>query len=225
MRTLFEFLKQLHDNNDREWFHAHQVEWKRAQAEFYVLVEQLIAGIATFDPSVAGLQVKDCVYRIARDTRFSPDKTPYKNWQGAYIAPKGKKGGYAGYYFHVEPPGDGLIGGCLLTAGLYCPESIILKSVREEILDNGAQIVQAIEASGFALWRENTLKRTPVGFPAGSEYDDLLRLKDIYVQKSISEAFLDDPRLVEKTLAEFRRTQPFVALLNRAVQYAHEEMM
>ena len=217
-------MRRLHDNNDREWFHAHQPEWKRAQAQFNAFVEQLIEGIGSFDESVRGLQVKDCTYRIARDTRFSPDKTPYKNWLGAYVAPKGKKSGYAGYYFHIEPQGDGLIGCCMLTAGLYCPEPTVLRSVREEILDNGAEIEQAIAASGFTLDSRNSLKRTPQGFPAGSPYDNLLRLKDIYVVKPVSEEFLCDRQLVTKAVEEYRRTQPFIAILNRAVQYAFEEM-
>lgn len=224
MRELIGFLKELYANNDREWFHAHQKEWKRAQAEYYALAGELIEGIGEFDASVRGLQVKDCVYRIARDTRFSPDKTPYKNWLGIYIAPKGKKSGYAGYYFHIEPCGDGLVGSNMLTAGIYGPEPFVLKSVREEILDNGAQIAAAIEASGFTLSYGNTLKRTPKGFPADSAYDEMLRLKDVYVVRNISEELLYDPKLVQKAVAEFRRTQPFIALLNRAVQYAYEEM-
>lgn len=65
-----------------------------------------IDGIAAFDPSVRGLTVKDCTWRIYRDTRFSPDKTPYKTHMGAFVAPRGKKGGYSGYYFHVEPVWD-----------------------------------------------------------------------------------------------------------------------
>ena len=46
-----------------------------------------------------------------------------------------------------------------------------------------------------------------------------------YIAKRITAAFLLADDLLEKTLAEFRRTQPFVAILNRAVQFAYEEMM
>ncbi|MEG1863821.1 MAG: DUF2461 domain-containing protein [Alistipes sp.] len=226
MQEIIDFLKALHANNEREWFNAHRTAWKRVQEQFNVFVEQLIEGIASFDPSVSGLTAKDCTYRIARDTRFSPDKTPYKNHIGAYIAPRGKKSGFAGYYFHIEPIGDSMIGHSLLSSGLYCPEPIVLRSVRDEILDNGAEIVSAVTAAtGFTLNSSNSLKRTPVGFPSGSEFDAMLRLRDFYLDKPISEAFVLDDHLLEKTLAEFRRTQPFVAILNRAVQFAHEEMM
>ena len=172
-------------------------------------------------PAGAGLH-----YRIARDTRFSPDKSPYKTYIGAYIAPKGKKSGFAGYYFHIEPCCDSLIWSNALSAGLYCPEPVVLRSVRDEITDNGAEIAAAIrKAKGFDLVEENKLKRVPTGFPADSEYADMLKLKDFYIAKRITEEFLLADDLLEKTLAEFRRTQPFVAILNRAVQFAYEEMM
>ena len=53
----------------------------------------------------------------------------------------------------------------------------------------------------------------------------MLKLKDFYIAKRITEEVLLADDLLEKTLAEFRRTQPFVAILNRAVQFAYEEMM
>lgn len=225
MQELIDYLKALHDNNDREWFHAHHAEWKRLQKYFAAFTGELIAGIASFDPAIAGLEVKDCSYRIARDTRFSKDKTPYKTWIGTFIATRGKKAGYAGYYFHVEPDGEGMIGGCMLSAGIVCAEPVVLRSIREEIVDNGAEIVKAVKASGFGLAEGNPLKRTPVGFASGSEFDELLRKRDLYLEKRVPESFMLDGQLLRNTVDEFRRTQPFIALLNRAVQYAHEEMM
>ena len=58
-----------------------------------------------------------------------------------------------------------------------------------------------------------------------SKIADMLKLKDFYIAKRITEEFLLADDLLEKTLAEFRRTQPFIAILNRAVQFAYEEMM
>jgi len=43
------------------------------------MAEKLIAGIAAFDPQLAHLKAKDCIFRINRDVRFSKDKSPYKN--------------------------------------------------------------------------------------------------------------------------------------------------
>lgn len=223
MEELLDFLRRLHDNNDREWFDAHRGEWSRVKGLFAATAARLIEGIASFDPSAGGLRPQDCTYRIARDTRFSADKSPYKDWLGLFVAPGGKKSGYAGYYLHIAPGGDRLVGGNMLIAGLHCPEPKVLRSVREEVLDNGDELVRAIP-EGFELYRANSLKRTPQGFPAGTAHDDLLRLKEFWIGRPVDDAFLLAGDMVERTVEEFRRTQPFVERLNRAVRYAYEEM-
>ena len=104
-------------------------------------------------------------------------------------------------------------------------EPTVLRSIREEVLDNGAQIEAAIrKAKGFRLCSGNRLKRVPTGFPADSPYAEMLKLKDFYLEQPIAEEFLLAPDLLERTVEQFRRTQPFIAILNRAIRYAHEEM-
>ena len=93
-------------------------------------------------------------------------------------------------------------------------------------MDHGDELAASIAAAqGFRLNESNRLKRVPTGFSADSEHADLLKLKDLYIEKPIPESFLLDDHLLENALDEFRRTYPFVAILNRAVQYAYEEMM
>ena len=226
MEEILDFLSRLHDSNTREWFDAHRSEWAHVKGRVAKLAEALIEGVSSFDPSVCGLRVQDCTYRIARDTRFSNDKSPYKNWLGIFVAPKGKKSGYAGYYLHIAPKGDRLVGEHMLISGIYCPEPTLLRSVREEILDNGAEFTQAIRtAKGFRLNTDNKLKRLPMGFPADCEYAELLKQKDWCLEKSIDEQFLLDDRFVEHAVREFGKTRDFIGIINRAVQYAYEEMM
>lgn len=222
MTETLDFLQRLRANNDREWFDAHRSEWTHVKRHFAAFTERLIAGITSFDPSVRGLRAQDCTYRIARDTRFSADKTPYKSHLGAYIAPHGKKSGFAGYYFHLEPSDDSPLGNSLLAAGLYCPEPVVLRSVREEILDHGDELTRAMsEARGFLLDTTVRLKRVPTGFPADSAYADLLKQKSFGIEKPIPGEMLPDAgTLLEYAVGEFRRTQPFVSQLNRAVAYA-----
>lgn len=227
MRDVIAFLAQLGQHNSKEWFDVHRAEYQRVRKTFHAFVEELIDAIASFDPSVGGLKAADCTYRINRDTRFSPDKSPYKTYIGAYVAPHGKKSGYAGYYFHIEPAaGEESMWHSQLSAGLYMPDPVVLRSVRDEIFDNGAEVARTIRtAEGFELNTENRLKRTPKGYPSGHEYDDLLRQKDLFLQRRVDDEFLTAPRLLERTVAEFRKTKEFVHVLNRAVQYAYEEMM
>lgn len=224
MNHVIEFLRQLRMNNNREWFEANKLWYKEVQTEFNGFVERLIAGIARFDSSIQGLTVKDCTYRIYRDTRFSPNKDPYKTHIGAYICRGGKKSGYAGYYFHIEPQGEGgLLGGNLMSAGLYMPEPDVLKSIRDEIFDNGAQVEAAVkQARGFRIAENNKLKRVPKGFPPDSPYAEYLKLKDVYLEKFIDDDYLLQPSLAEKAAAEFKKTARFVELMNRAADFAYE---
>ena len=223
---ILDFLRRLYENNDREWFDAHRAEWTRIKGLWADFTAELIEGIASFDDSVRGLRPQDCTYRIARDTRFSPDKRPYKTWIGAFVAPKGKKSGYAGYYFQLEPLTDEEKG-CnhLLGSGAVCLEPAVLRSIREEVLDHGAEMQQSIHAArGFRLDPTNRLKRVPTGLPADSEYADLLKQKDFCLVKQVDEEFVHAEDLAASVVAEFRRTQPFIEQLNRAIQYAYEEM-
>ena len=78
-KRILRFLRQVAANNDRQWFQAHKSEYDAVRADFEQGIAQAIARITTFDPEIAHLKVKDCTYRFYRDTRFSPDKSPYKN--------------------------------------------------------------------------------------------------------------------------------------------------
>ena len=221
MREIIDFLRELRLNNDREWFNANKATYRHAQSLFDGFAVELIDGIASFDDSVRGLGLKDCTYRIYRDTRFSSDKSPYKTYMGVYVAPHGKKAGYAGYYFHVEPDAESF-----LYAGLHMPSPTVLRSIREEIIDNGDGLMAAIgQSNGFLIYRERVLKRNPKDFPSGHKYDELLRLQDFGVAKTMTERDLLSPDLLQRSLDDFRSIRPLVDILNRAVQYAYDEMM
>ena len=105
MEQIYDFLKQLAANNNREWFNANKAHYLEVQAKFNKFAEELIEAISQWDEDIAAsnLTVKDCTYRIYRDTRFSKNKAPYKTHMGVFICKGGKKAPYAGYYFHIEP--------------------------------------------------------------------------------------------------------------------------
>ena len=96
LETTTSFLSSLAKNNNREWFADNK-------GEFESFVEELIPMVQEMDPGIGHVTLSDCTYRIYRDTRFSADKTPYKNHFGAYINRHGKKSPYAGYYIHISP--------------------------------------------------------------------------------------------------------------------------
>lgn len=70
MKEIYDFLRELRENNDREWFNAHKKRYVELKAWFDEWVGKLIEKTAGFDEEIEGLNVKDCVYRIYRDVRF-----------------------------------------------------------------------------------------------------------------------------------------------------------
>lgn len=86
--VIFQFLKELSANNNREWFNAHREQYENARNEFENLLTVIISRISLFDESIRGIEARDCTYRIYRDTRFSEDKTPYKIILAAISMPK-----------------------------------------------------------------------------------------------------------------------------------------
>ena len=101
---------------------------KQAKSDFESLINRIIPAVHSFDPDIGTLTAKQCVFRIYRDVRFSKDKSPYKTNMGAFISKGGRKGGYAGYYLHIDPEVSFIAGGS------YMPLPDNLKKIRQEIL-------------------------------------------------------------------------------------------
>ena len=70
---IIEFLTELRSHNNREWFQDNKNRYDALRKGFIDEVQDLIGRISLFDPEVAGLEAKDCLFRIYRDIRFSPD--------------------------------------------------------------------------------------------------------------------------------------------------------
>ena len=56
-------------------------------------------------------------------------------------------------------------------------------------------------------------------------YDEWLKLKDVYITERLAPEFMLDKELLKNTLHEFRKTKHFSDILNRAVQFAYDEMI
>ena len=74
-----QFLSNLEQNNNREWFHANRKDYEQTKEEFEDLCQEILTGIAQFQENLLNTTVKSCILRINRDIRFSADKSPYKN--------------------------------------------------------------------------------------------------------------------------------------------------
>ena len=216
MTELFDFLKELKNNNNREWFKEHKKQYDKLHAGFVENVQELIERIASFDPEIAGLDAKNCIYRIYRDIRFSQDKTPYKTHFGAYMTGiGGRTGVYAGYYVHLEPDNS------FLSGGAWCPPPALLKKLRQDIYDNMDEFLKITNNKEFKKtypeFEGEQLKRMPAGYPVDSPYADILKHKDFVVSSKKPDAFFSTKNWEDQVIEDLKKLRPFNQFLNYTI--------
>lgn len=225
-KLILDFLKDVSLNNNRVWFNCNKERYIAAREEFENGISQAILRIASFDPEISHVEVKDTTYRIYRDTRFSKDKSPYKNHFGAYINAKGKKALRGGYYIHIEPEHS------LLAVGNYWLPTNILTSCRNEIIANEEEWLRCVEnplfrkyfgaaddadwdsPQGFGLAR---LKSCPTGFPRDYKYLGYLRLKDYCAWHRVPDDFFSSAQWLDELESIFRTAKPMMDFMNSVI--------
>lgn len=214
-----QFLKKLAKNNTKPWFDANRHLYEAAKADFLQLTAQVLKETAKFDASIAHLQPKECVFRINRDVRFSKDKSPYKTNMGMSIACGGKKGNFAGYYFHLES-GKSFVGG-----GLYMPMPDDLKKLRQEIDYNFADFQKIIQHKNFRSAFGDldfdaalSLSRAPKSYEEDNPAIKYIKLKSFIATHTIADTTLTDKSLVKQITQSFKALHPLLNFINGALE-------
>lgn len=215
-KETLDFLKKLEKNNDREWFTANKKLFDDANNNVTALTDLLIGKITKFDPLVAGLDPKSCVFRIYRDVRFAKDKSPYKTNLGAFIAPGGRKTMSPGYYFHIQP------GMLFAAAGKHMPDSSELLKMRNAVAARTKEFRKIVEAKKFVdrfgTFDGDRLTKPPKGFPADHEAIEYLKLKSFTVTQefTVKDALSTDyPKLLADS---FKAAYPMIEFLRSALK-------
>ena len=207
------FLRQLACHNDREWFREHRDDYERhVRGPMIGLVEQLATDLPAIAPDLVA-SPKTSIYRIYRDTRFSPNKAPFKTHVAAIFPHRTlPKHEGAGLYVHVAAD-QVFVGG-----GLYRPQSRQLHRLREHVAANSERLRTLTGAPAFrrnfgALSGER-LKRIPRGFPADHPAGDLLRLKQFLAGCERPPEFATGLRFYPSLLRLFTHLAPLIDFLN-----------
>ena len=218
---IINFLRELNENNNREWFAQNKSRYERVRSKFEEISRLLIAEISVFDNDIKNVDVKDCVFRIYRDIRFSTDKTPYKTHFGVYIASAGgRKSHRGGYYLHLDPAG------CFIAVGVWCPPPNILKALRQSVCDNIDELNEIRNETGFntyfkTFFEEDKLKNVPAGFPRDFPDAELLKLKHYMVEYKLDDKILNASDFVLQLAQIARAGYP----LNKFLNYTVDEVI
>jgi uncharacterized protein (TIGR02453 family) len=187
------FYQDLADDNTKEFWTAHKAEWERQ------VRDPMRALVAELEPEFGPATL----FRPYRDVRFSPDKSPYKTYQGAIAGPA------AGVGYYVQLSGEGLtVGGGFRT---HSPEQTDRFRQAVDDDDSGAAlqtIVDGLVAAGYTL-EGAALKTRPKGYDADHSRLDLLRRKELMGIKRVgTPAWLSRPAALTHVRDAWRDIAP-----------------
>lgn len=211
-REAFDFLRQLAEHNEREWFKPRKTLY---EDEVLWPFRCLIADV-TREAQVHGIPLagdpQRAIFRIYRDTRFSNDKRPYKTHAGAFLTQTGNREVHSGgFYIHVEP------GNCFVSAGFWRPETKVLRRWRHRIAtDPEAFLHLAGTLDEHGLDFENAgeaLKRLPSGYDVDPEAPaaDYLRWKSFLATRTLPDDALTTPGFTQDVVRTMRESLPLLA--------------
>jgi uncharacterized protein (TIGR02453 family) len=181
---LFEFLRELKNNNNKEWFDPNK------QRYLDDVRDPMLAFIAAIGPRLREVSPylvadpKRSMFRIYRDIRFSKNKDPYKTVASAFFFHQtaGKEG--PGVYLHLEPDS------CFLGIGLYRPDTVSRTKVTDAIAkktDAWRDAVSGKEFRKLFSMEGDSLAKIPKQYDPDHPFVEDLKRKDFIVVSQFSE--------------------------------------
>jgi uncharacterized protein (TIGR02453 family) len=217
-KDFFDFLKELEQNNNREWFQANKERYRS------VVQEPLLRFISDFSEPLHGISpefVADprpsggSMFRIYRDVRFSRDKSPYKTHASAQFRHRAGRDAHApAFYLHLEP------GNVFVGAGSWHPGREALEGIRTAIADDPDRWMEVLEDGRFSKRHKlvgESLKRPPRGFDPEHRLIDELKRKDYISIENFSQTKACSASFIDMVAESFEVTAPLVKFLTEAV--------
>ncbi|MGE4346507.1 MAG: DUF2461 domain-containing protein [Flavobacteriaceae bacterium] len=202
MKKAFEFLTQIKENNNREWFAQHKPNYDVIVKENKTFFNQIYSELQKHD-SLEGIHI----FRIYNDVRFSKDKSPYKTNFGVSFS-RTKPMLRGGYYLHLEP-GNSFVGG-----GFWAPNSEDLFRIRKEFEMDTNEIEKITSDKTFfnyfgELKGEDGVKTAPKGFDKNHQAIDLIKKKQYVVMRRFTDNQVFSVDFPKEVIATFLAMRPF----------------
>jgi uncharacterized protein (TIGR02453 family) len=201
--SALEFYDGLEADNSKAYWHDHKDVYER---DVKAPMEALLA-------ELAGEFGESRLFRPYRDTRFSPDKSPYKTAMAARIGD--------GY---VQLSANGLMAG----AGTYHMAPDQLERYRAAVAADSTgrklqAVVDALRAAAVEVTAMETLKTAPRGYPKDHPRIELLRQKGLVAMKAWPPAgWLRTTGAKKRVVDLFHATAPLLSWLDGQVGPSEE---
>lgn len=210
---IFEFLRNLQNNNSKEWMDAHRSEYQEVRDSFIDWLEQINIKLGALDSDYHHTPGKKAINRINNNLMYHPNKPIYKDHFGAGLDQVSKQGDF---YIHLGTS-ETFIGG-----GYWHPSSKILKSIRGAIDYNGDDFKNIINKNSFrnmfgGLVEDDSLKTAPKGYSHDHDHIELLRRKSFAIRHDFTQKEVQKDDFEQKIIAVYKEMLPFRRYLNKAV--------
>jgi len=200
--NVFEFLKKLEKNNNRDWFNDNKKEFKSVEAGIKNVYNMVFENLKTHD-DVDKLKL----FRIYRDVRFSKNKLPYKtHFGGSFHRVKPQLRG--GYYLHIQPNNESFI-----ATGFWEPNNEDLLRMRKEFEMDDEEMRNIINNKSFKnVWGNligDELVSAPKGFSKDHKAIDLIRKKQYIFIKKFSDNEVQNEDFAMNVNSAFKAIRPY----------------
>jgi len=209
---LFDFLRQLKRHNNREWFARSKQRYEEVVRDPALLfIENFGAHLRKLSPHFVAdpRPTRGSLFRIYRDTRFSPDKRPFKTHVGIHFShARGKDAHAPVFYLHLEPAN------CFAAAGVWHPDNSALTGIRTAIVaapEQWARVRRKLELEG------DSLTRPPRGFDPNHRFVEDIKRKDYVASVGLTEAQVCSSKFMRDFAAACRTMLPLVEFTTRAL--------
>ncbi len=175
------FLRSLKRNNDRSWFEKNREKYERdLRGPAREFIDEIKHPLLELFPT---LKVDyRCVGRIHRDTRFSADKKPYKDYMSFMFRDHaGKDDVFPSIYIGVDSTGVAL--GC----GMYQFSKPLREYFRDRVTTSPtdadfSRVIQAAKNGRFEI-RGRDLKKIPRGYDPDHKNASFLLHNGVYIAR------------------------------------------
>ncbi len=215
-----QFFIELAGNNHKEWFDDNRKRYETTvKKPFQAFVQTLLDHFAKDDARFKEVTPSDCIFRINRDIRFSKDKTPYKLFTSAVVAPQGKKtAAIGGIYFELGPESVNVYG------GIYEIDKDNLYEVRRGIAEHLDEFEALVANPAFETFfggiRGEANKIIPSEFRDAANKQPLIFNKQFYFMKQLDADLVHSDELFETLVQAYEVALPFHRFVSQFIHPA-----
>ena len=210
------FFLGLRFHNDAAYFEAHRNEYEKYVREpFYAFIDAMAPAVKQIADDME-LRPARCLARIRRDTRFTKDKSPYRDHMWLLFRRSGEERENATmYWFELAP--ERVEWGL----GFWGNNRPVMEALRKRIREKPEEVADVfaqahVPQPGLDIYGERYQRMAvPLGLP--ETLAEIYPLKELYIKRTqVPLRVAYSPEVVERCSEDILRLKPLYQLMRKA---------